>query len=146
MSKEYREDSIQADAEFERLVYQALKACGWLLPETVEEVRRAETELEGHKVELPETLRDPFRLLDRSIPRLGKSARAKPQAETQPPGGARLPAALLDLARELGLSLGGAIRIFELQSQVVAHRSSSKKDELSRDDWRRFYEAVKEFL
>ena len=60
--------------------------------------------------------------------------------------GPKLPTGLTELAVEVGLSHQQTMNLFSMQGQVIAHRSSSKKDELSREDWRRFYEAVKEFL
>jgi hypothetical protein len=36
--------------------------------------------------------------------------------------------------------------LLEMQQQIVAHRSKSRKDDLEKVDWRKFYEAVKEFL
>jgi hypothetical protein len=51
---------------FSRVVYRAMKQLGWLLPATIEEVRQAEADLERDPVELPESLRDPMKLLDRN--------------------------------------------------------------------------------
>ena len=36
--------------------------------------------------------------------------------------------------------------LLEMQQQIVAHRSANKKDVLESVDWRKFHEAVKEFL
>jgi hypothetical protein len=36
--------------------------------------------------------------------------------------------------------------LLDMQKQIVAHRSNSKKEGLEGVDWRKFYEAVKEFL
>jgi hypothetical protein len=33
-----------------------------------------------------------------------------------------------------------------MRQQIVAHRSTTKKEDLEEFDWRKFYEAVKEFL
>jgi len=52
------------DRDFERAVYQAMKSCGWLVPKTPEELRRAEAKLAMNPIEIPESLRDPFRILD----------------------------------------------------------------------------------
>jgi transcriptional regulator with XRE-family HTH domain len=62
------------------------------------------------------------------------------QAELQ------IPASLAQFAGDAGLSFRQALTLLEMQRQVVAHRSAAKKDSLENVDWRRFYEAVKEFL
>ena len=36
--------------------------------------------------------------------------------------------------------------LLEMQQQIIAHRSSTKKDNLDKVDWQKFYEAVKDFL
>jgi len=33
-----------------------------------------------------------------------------------------------------------------MQQQIIAHRSSTKKESLDKVDWQKFYEAVKDFL
>ena len=38
------------------------------------------------------------------------------------------------------------IALLEMQNQIIAHRSSTKKGDLDKVDWQKFYEAVKEFL
>ena len=45
-----------------------------------------------------------------------------------------------------GLSFRQTLMLLEMQQQIVAHRSAKKKDGLETVDWRKFYEAVKEFL
>ena len=47
-----------------------MRTCGWLLPRTIEEVRRAEAELRADLIPLPEMLKDPFRILGRQIARI----------------------------------------------------------------------------
>src|SRR4051812_38426146 len=131
MSKKSRDNSSEMDPEFERLVHRALKECGWLLPETPQEIRRAELELEAHEVELPEAIRDPFRVLDRYAARKKNDA-PKPTVPSQAPAGIQLPAALMAFAEEVGLTLEKALKLFRMQSQIIAHRSSTKKVELSR--------------
>jgi hypothetical protein len=134
------------DAEFERMVHHALKECGWLLPETPGEIRRAELELEAHEIELPAEIRDPFRVLERYSARKMSQIPKKTAVPSQPLESVSLPAALLAFAREIGLNLEKTLKLFKMQSQIIAHRSSTKKDELSREDWERFYKAVKEYL
>ena len=58
----------------------------------------------------------------------------------------QVPKPLADFAAEEGLSFRQALTLLDMQRQIVAHRSSTKKDELDKVDWRKFYEAVKEFL
>ena len=72
----------------------------------------------------------------------GKSAeKGKPaQQEVQ------IPKALAEFAADAGLSFRQAIALLEMQNQIIAHRSSTKKGDLEKIDWQKFYEAVKEFL
>lgn len=145
MSNKFRDNSSEMDAEFERMVHHALKECGWVLPETPDEICRAELELEAHEIKLPEEIRDPFRVLERYSARK-KIRGPKPVFPSEPQESIPLPVALLAFAREIGLNFEKALKLFRMQSQIIAHRSSTKKDELSREDWERFYEAVKEYL
>jgi hypothetical protein len=52
------------DAELERLIRAAMRRNGMLLPTTVEDVRAAEAWLEANPIELPESLRDPAKVLE----------------------------------------------------------------------------------
>lgn len=133
------------DPAFEKLVERAMRDCGWLLPTSIEGVRRAEAELRERPVPLPERLRDPFRLLDRRVSPDPKAAPASPLIAASDPWRA-LPNALIELAREVGLTIEQSLKLLKMGRQVVAHRSSTKKDEMDLADWRKFYEAVKEFL
>jgi transcriptional regulator with XRE-family HTH domain len=58
----------------------------------------------------------------------------------------RVPAALSRLASEAGLSFRQTLTLLDMQRQIVAHRSATRKDDLESVDWRKFYESVKEFL
>ena len=58
----------------------------------------------------------------------------------------QIPTALAEFAEDEGLSFRQAIALLEMQNQIIAHRSSIKKDNLDKVDWQKFYEAVKEFL
>jgi len=133
------------DPGFENLVERAMRVCGWLLPTTIEDVRRAEAELKENPVALPERLRDPFRLLDRRAVPEPKGVTSSPPETVADPWQA-LPNALRQLAREIGLTIEQSLKLLKMGRQVVAHRSSTKKDEMDLDDWRKFYDAVKEFL
>ena len=57
-----------------------------------------------------------------------------------------IPASLARFAAEERLSFRQTLMLLEMQNQIVAHRSAKKKDRLEAVDWRKFYEAVKEFL
>ncbi len=57
-----------------------------------------------------------------------------------------IPASLARFAAEEGLTFRQTLVLLEMQQQIVAHRSAKKKEGLEAVDWRKFYEAVKEFL
>jgi hypothetical protein len=54
-----------SDTDADRLVYEAFCVGGAFVPQTPEEVARAEGELDEEKVELPASLRDPLAILRR---------------------------------------------------------------------------------
>lgn len=58
----------------------------------------------------------------------------------------QVPGSLASFARSEGLSFGQALTLLEMQRQIVAYRSDSKRKDLEGVDWKRFYESVKEFL
>jgi len=57
-----------------------------------------------------------------------------------------IPASLAKFAAEERLSLRQTLMLLDMHKQIVAHRSAKKKDVLESVDWRKFYEAVREFL
>ncbi len=57
-----------------------------------------------------------------------------------------IPASLARFAAEEGLTFRQTLVLLEMQQQIVAHRSAAKKSGLEAVDWRKFYEAVKDFL
>lgn len=67
------------------------------------------------------------------------------QPETEPVE-VQIPSSLASFAAKTGLSFRQALTLLEMQQQIVAHRSATKKDGLEKVDWQKFYEAVKEFL
>jgi transcriptional regulator with XRE-family HTH domain len=68
-------------------------------------------------------------------------------ATTEPnPVDVPIPSSLARFAAEEGLSFRQTLMLLDMQKQIVAHRSSSKTEGLEGVDWRKFYEAVKEFL
>ncbi len=88
-----------------------------------------------------ENLLDIARALGVSIDFLmtGEASKEKP---TEVP----IPASLARFASEEGLSFRQTLTLLEMQQQILAHRSAKKKDMLESVDWRKFHEAVKEFL
>ncbi len=57
-----------------------------------------------------------------------------------------IPASLARFAAEEGLTFRQTLMLLDMQKQIVAHRSTRKKDGLESVDWRKFYEGVKDFL
>jgi len=132
------------DRDFERAVYEAMKSCGWLLPKSPEELRRAEAELAMNPIEIPESLRDPFRILDTP-----KTHSRDEYAAPSPLGqfeGFQMSAALQRLASEVGLRLDQVMALTSMQAQIIANRSTSRNEEPEYEDWKRLYDSVKEFL
>ena len=58
----------------------------------------------------------------------------------------QIPASLAAFAARAGISFRQAMTLLEMQQQIIAHRSSTKKGNLDKVDWQKFYEAVKDFL
>lgn len=61
-------------------------------------------------------------------------------------GEVHVPASLSRFARSANLTFGQTLLLLDLQRQIIAHRSRSKSDDLEQVDWKRFYEAVKEYV
>jgi transcriptional regulator with XRE-family HTH domain len=89
-----------------------------------------------------DTLYDIARVLSLSLDYLMTGT----QGETEPPSQVQIPAALASFAARAGISFRQALTLLDMQQQIVAHRSSTKKENLDKVDWQRFYEAVKDFL
>ena len=132
------------DREFERAVYEAMKSCGWLLPKSPEELRRAEAKLVMNPIELPESLRDPFQILDTPQTH-SRDEYAVPSVLLQLEG-LQVPAGLQRLASEVGLRLDQVMALISMQAQIIANRSTSRNEEPEYEDWKRLYDSVKEFL
>ncbi|MCI0458581.1 MAG: hypothetical protein L0Z62_16580 [Gemmataceae bacterium] len=81
-SKKEPEDYLTDEQKLERLAFETLKSLGWLIPQTPADVARAEAELASDSVELPESLRDPFAILDTCPPKRPEPAPATPDEET----------------------------------------------------------------
>lgn len=58
----------------------------------------------------------------------------------------KIPAKLAELAEQEHLSFAQTVTLLNMQSQIVAHRSSFKPQDPEHVDWRKFYSAVKEYL
>jgi transcriptional regulator with XRE-family HTH domain len=67
------------------------------------------------------------------------------KSETEPDE-VQIPSSLASFAAKAGLTFRQALTLLEMQKQIVAHRSATKKVGLDKVDWQKFYEAVKEFL
>jgi len=76
-----------------------------------------------------------------SMDHLMKSRVSQPQQ-----GEVNIPASLSQLARALNLTFAQTLLLLDLQRQIIAHRSRSKSDDLEKVDWKRFYEAVKDYV
>ena len=68
------------------------------------------------------------------------------EGETEPATEVQIPASLAAFAAQAGISFRQALTLLEMQQQIIARRSSTKKHGLDNVDWQKFYEAVKEFL
>jgi len=91
-------------------------------------------------------LLDIARALNLSLDYLMTGKNAKKTASKQPEKEVQIPKALAEFAGDEGLSFRQAIALLDMQNQIIAHRSSTKKGDLEKVDWQKFYEAVKEFL
>jgi transcriptional regulator with XRE-family HTH domain len=100
------------------------------------------SELENGKRSVSaENLLDIARVLNRSLDFLMTGS----EPDTKP-GEVQIPASLADFAEAEGLTFKEALALLRMREQIVAHRSATKKETLDKVDWRKFYEAVKEFL
>ena len=57
-----------------------------------------------------------------------------------------IPRALADFAAGAALSFRQTLTLLDLQRQIVAHRSASRRDDPAKFDWAKFYRSVKDFL
>ena len=58
----------------------------------------------------------------------------------------QIPASLSEFAKQEGLTFTQTLTLLDMRRQIVAHRSNTKPEDLEKFDWKRFYEAVKQFL
>lgn len=70
----------------------------------------------------------------------GSGEKATDQTQIQ------VPAALASVAKTVGLSFSETLMLLDMRSQILAHRSTSKSQDLDDFDWRKFYESVKNYL
>src|SRR5262245_19402847 len=69
----------RSEEDVEQLIYDAMQSLGWLIAQTPEDVARAEEALAEEAVELPDSLRDPYAVLD--APPKERAARRRPLPE-----------------------------------------------------------------
>jgi transcriptional regulator with XRE-family HTH domain len=67
-------------------------------------------------------------------------------ASEEPPADVSIPSSLAKFAAQEGISLRQTLMLLDMRKQIVAHRSTRKKEGMDAVDWRKFYEGVKEFL
>ncbi|EMI55228.1 helix-turn-helix domain-containing protein [Rhodopirellula sallentina] len=91
-------------------------------------------------------LLDIARALSLSLDYLMTGKDAKKTTTKTPEKEVQIPKALAEFAGDEGITFRQAIALLEMQNQIIAHRSSTKKSDLDKVDWQKFYEAVKEFL
>ncbi|MBI2480915.1 MAG: helix-turn-helix domain-containing protein [Planctomycetia bacterium] len=91
-------------------------------------------------------LLDIARALSLSLDYLMTGKDAPKKTKQQPAEEVQIPKALAEFAGDEGLSFRQSIALLEMQNQIIAHRSSTKKGDLDKVDWQKFYEAVKDFL
>ncbi len=58
----------------------------------------------------------------------------------------QIPASLSEFAKRAGLTFSQTLMLLDMQRQIIAHRSTTKSDDLESVDWKKFYESVKPFL
>jgi transcriptional regulator with XRE-family HTH domain len=88
-----------------------------------------------------ETLLDIARVLSLTLDYLMKGDTAQVQSEE-----VQVPASLAEFAKTENISFIQALTLLDMQRQIIAHRSTSKSDDLQLVDWKKFYDSVKEFL
>jgi y4mF family transcriptional regulator len=90
-----------------------------------------------------DNLLDIARALGLSLDFLMKGEEGDQQVE---PADVQIPKALAEFAADEGLSFRQALTLLDMQRQIIAHRSRTKRDDLEKVDWKAFYEAVKDFI
>lgn len=91
-------------------------------------------------------LLDIARALSLSLDYLMTGKKTRKKGAVDAPEQVQIPTSLAAFAGNQGLSFRQTIALLEMQNQIIAHRSSTKKGDLEKIDWQKFYEAVKEFL
>ena len=88
-----------------------------------------------------DTLLDVGRVLGASLDYLMTGDGVDPE-----PSEIEIPASLATFATEEGISFRQTLLLLMMQRQILAHRSTTKKQELDQVEWQKFYQSVKEFL
>ncbi len=68
MNREKQKDG-SSNERLEKLVFGAMRAGGWLLPQNADEVRAIEKAMESDPPEIPDRLADPYALLNTKRPK-----------------------------------------------------------------------------
>jgi len=130
-------------------VGERIKACrlerGWTQEELCQKANISTgflSDLENNKRSVSaETLLGIARVLSLSLDYLMKGDPSQIQtAQVQ------FPARLTELAKNENISFVQALTLLDMRLQIVAHRSTSKSEDLDDFDWKKFYDSVKEFL
>jgi transcriptional regulator with XRE-family HTH domain len=72
--------------------------------------------------------------------------RGEPAPQDYHPPTIEIPRELSELAEESGLTYKQTIALLEIDRSILARRSSKSHEHRSKDDWRKLYDGVKEFL
>jgi transcriptional regulator with XRE-family HTH domain len=90
-----------------------------------------------------DTLLDLARVLGLSLDFLMTGA---PAAEQELQQEIEIPGALAQFAGSAGLTFRQTLTLLDMQRQIIAHRSTSRKEDPGKFDWAKFYQSVREFL
>jgi transcriptional regulator with XRE-family HTH domain len=118
---------------------------GWTQEELCKKARISTgflSDLENSKRSVSaETLLDIARVLSLTLDYLMKGDATHVRSEE-----VQIPASLAEFAKTENISFIQALMLLDMQRQIIAHRSTSKLDDLQHVDWKKFYDSVKEFL
>jgi hypothetical protein len=84
MGKSKKNKTSEEGSNLEQLVHEALLRNGWVIPQTVEEVLKVQDDFPDENEQLPDALKDPYTVLNRSTERAKRvSALSLPDQESQ---------------------------------------------------------------
>jgi DNA-binding XRE family transcriptional regulator len=58
----------------------------------------------------------------------------------------QFPTSLVNFAQTENLTVKKMLMLLGMRRQIIAHRSDTKSEDIEATDWRKFYEAVRDFL